>query len=344
MEKQKLTIFFLILTLAFTGCKTVVEEKKEDSIKVMVTQAQEFSYNQRITASGRITSKDEMRLSFKTGGIISSILVNEGDVVKKGQTLATLNLSEINAMLQQAKLGYEKANRDYQRALSLYNDSVATLEQLQNAKTALDYAKANVDVASFNLSYSTIAAPEDGTILKKLASENEIIAQGHPVFLFGKKSQNWLLKVNVTDKDAVLINHNDSVDITLDAHPKAILKGVVTERGKFADPYTGTFEIGISLNPQGLTLVSGLIAKASIQSQSRKEYILIPYNSLLEANGKEGQVYRISNNKIERVSFPVERIIDEGILTRWNGIKVGDSLITQGARYVKPGDLFRVVH
>ena len=82
MEKQKLTIFFLILTLAFTGCKTVVEEKKEDSIKVMVTQAQEFSYNQRITASGRITSKDEMRLSFKTGGIISSILVNEGDVVK----------------------------------------------------------------------------------------------------------------------------------------------------------------------------------------------------------------------------------------------------------------------
>ena len=40
----------------------------------------------------------------------------------------------------------------------------------------------------------------------------------------------------------------------------------------------------------------------------------------------------------------MERIIDEGILTRWDGIKVGDSLITQGARYVKPGDLFRVVH
>jgi RND family efflux transporter MFP subunit len=343
MGKLNSVMLILLSLLIMGGCKTEMPEKKEEPAKIMVDKVETYRFNQRVTASGRITSKDEMRLSFKTGGIIHSVHVNDGEFVKKGQTLASLNLSEINAMQQQAKLAHEKAQRDYQRALNLYNDSVATLEQLQNAKTALDYAKANVDVANFNANLSTIVAPEDGTILKKLASENEIIGQGYPVFLFGKHSQSWLLKVNVADREAVLVEIGDSVDIALDAYPKVILKGVVTETGKYADPYTGTFEIGIKIYPKGVVLASGLIAKASISTQSRQEYILIPFNSLVVANNREGQVYKIENGRIVKVIFPVEKIIDEGILTQSNGLKVGDSLISQGVRYVKPGDPYQVV-
>jgi RND family efflux transporter MFP subunit len=343
MEKIRILWLPLLTTLIMGGCKTEIAVKKDEPVRIMVSQVEPFSINQRVIASGRISSKDEIKLSFKTGGIINNILVNEGDFVKKGQTLATLNLSEINAVLQQAKLGYEKAMRDYERALNLYNDSVATLEQMQNAKTALDYAKANVDVANFNFAHSTIVAPEDGTILKKLVSENEIIAQGYPVFLFGKHSQSWLLRVNVSDKEAVLVERGDSVEITLDTYPKALLKGVVTETGKFADPYMGTFEIGIKIYPKTLTLMSGLIARAGIKTQIVSNYILIPYNALIEANDREGQVYKIVNNEITKVIFPVERIIDEGILTQSNGIEVGDSIVTHGIRDVKPGKLFQIV-
>ena len=339
----KIVMLMLLSLLIIGGCKTEIHEKKEEPVKIMVNQVESYCYFHSVSASGRISSKDEIKLSFKTGGVINSINVKDGDFVKKGQTLASLNLSEINAMQQQTKLAHEKALRDYERALILYNDSVATLEQLQNAKTALDYAKASVEIANFNATHSTIVAPEDGTILKKLASENEIIAQGYPVFLFGKHSQNWLLKVSVTDKEAVLIDLGDSVDITLDAYPKAILKGMITETGKFADPYMGTFEIGIKINPKEVVLVSGLIAKAKIKTQTRQGYILIPFNSLVEANNREGQVYKIEEGRIVKVTFPVEKIIDEGILTLSNGIKEGDSLISQGVRYVKPGDAYQIV-
>jgi RND family efflux transporter MFP subunit len=344
MGKLNTVKLFLLSLLIVGGCKTEMPEKKEEPAKIMIEKAENYSFNHRVNASGRISLQDEMRLSFKTGGIIHSIHVNDGEFVKKGQTLASLDLSEINAIQQQAKLIHEKALRDYERALNLYNDSVATLEQLQNAKTALDYAKANVDVANFNAILSTIVAPEDGTILKKLVSENEIIAQGYPVFLFGKHSQSWLLKVNVTDREAILIEQGDSVDITLDAYPKTTLKGAVIETGKFADPYTGTFEINIRINPKGIKLVSGLIAKASIATQSRQDFILIPFNSLIEANNREGQVYKIENGRIVKVIFSVEKIIDEGILTQSNGLKVGDSLISQGVRYVKPGEPYQIVH
>ncbi|MGY0039503.1 biotin/lipoyl-binding protein [Pedobacter sp. NJ-S-72] len=82
------------------------------------------SSNATIAVSGQFTTDDEVLLSFKTGGIINSLLVKEGDAVKKGQLLATLNLTEINAQVQQTQLSYEKAKRDYQRTKNLYSDSV----------------------------------------------------------------------------------------------------------------------------------------------------------------------------------------------------------------------------
>ena len=107
---------------------------------------------------GKLASKEELKLSFKTGGIISEIFVDEGQTVKKGQVLAKLNLSEIQAQVNQAILGLDKAERDYRRANNLYKDSVVTLEQLQNTTTALDIAKSNVKIAEFNLQFSTIKA------------------------------------------------------------------------------------------------------------------------------------------------------------------------------------------
>ena len=63
-----------------------------------------------------------MKLSFKTGGIVCKIFVREGDKVRKGDLLASLNLLEINANAEQAKIGYDKALRDYNRAENLLKE------------------------------------------------------------------------------------------------------------------------------------------------------------------------------------------------------------------------------
>ena len=99
--------------------------------------------------------------------------------------LASLDLSEIEAKLASAKNGFSKANRDYQRVKNLYEDNVATLEQLQNTKTAYEVAEANLKIAKFNFTHSKIIAPENGKILKKIGNEGELTAPGAPMFLFG---------------------------------------------------------------------------------------------------------------------------------------------------------------
>ena len=102
--------------------------------------------------------------------------------------MATLKSAEIAAQVQQVELAVEKAQRDYQRADNLYKDSVATLEQLQNAKTGVDIAKQNLQQVAFNQQYSRIYAPADGFIVKKTANEGELASSGSPVLFMNAVS------------------------------------------------------------------------------------------------------------------------------------------------------------
>ena len=153
----------------------------EEAIPVKLAPVQNLEKLNSITATGLLTTENEARYSFKIGGVIDHINVDEGQFFKKGRLLATLKITEIESQLAQANLGYEKAKRDFTRVSNLYNDSVATLEQLQNAKTGLDIARKTIDAIAFNKKYAYIYANSDGFVTKKIANEGEVISGGMPV-------------------------------------------------------------------------------------------------------------------------------------------------------------------
>src|SRR3989339_2236405 len=140
MKKLFLIISFfgIMVSFSLTGCKKEETAATEDIIPVKVVELKKENVRRVITSSGQFSTDDETFLSFKTGGIIKTIFVKEGDAVKRGQLLAALELTEISAGVSQANAGYEKALRDYKRVDNLYKDSVATLAQLQDAKTGLE--------------------------------------------------------------------------------------------------------------------------------------------------------------------------------------------------------------
>ncbi|MDX1702517.1 MAG: biotin/lipoyl-binding protein, partial [Melioribacteraceae bacterium] len=156
-----------ILILVVLNCSD--EESKVDSektIPVTLVEIEESPISIPIIASGKVQAQKEIKLAFKTGGVIENLYANEGDQIKKGELLANINLQEINAQVIQAESAFKKAERDYARIEALYKDSVVTLEGYQNTKTALDVAEANLNIARFNQDYSTIVAPTNGRIYK----------------------------------------------------------------------------------------------------------------------------------------------------------------------------------
>lgn len=340
--KKTNPILYLILLL-FWGChhaETSLPEKKLQRVTVISVSSQ--ATGEPIHTSGKLSSKTEVKLSFKTGGIIDKLGVNEGQSVNKGALLASLNLAEIKARKQQAEQGCDKALRDYQRVENLYRDSVATLEHLQDARTALEVARTNVDIAEFNLKYSTIEAPSNGKILLKLSEENEIVSAGQPVLLFGSTEDDWVVKANLTDRDIVHVNLGDPARIYFDPYPGMAFPGRVTQVGKSADPYTGTYEVELTVNPQSVELASGFIAKADILPPRADSCLMLPIDVLVEAEGHQGKLFVVKDSTAFLRTVAIREIAGNVCIT--GGLDPGEQVVLEGAGYLNDGEKVIIVH
>lgn len=334
----------LVLVLLTNTCHNNDPVKITDdlTVKIKTVYANKIKTSFPIYCSGILSSKTEIKLSFKTGGIIYQVYVDEGMSVKKNQMLAELNSSEIEAMVDQARLGYEKAQRDLGRAENLYADSVATLEQLQNAQTAVSLSKSQLKIAEFNREHSIIKAPANGQILKKLGEKNETIAAGYPLFLFSSSESDWVFRTSLADVDIVKTEINDKAFIEFDAFPDETFKASVTEIAKAADPYTGTYELEIRLQTKNPSFVSGLIGKASIFPNLKDEYLALPLKVLHDAEGMTGFVFLVNDSSYEKKQIDVMKITDSLIYFK-GSIDLSDQIITEGAEYLRAGVELEIV-
>jgi len=335
--KWKILLTLLMLCSAF-ACR---QKKIEATTEIARVKVARISFEKTIfpiRSSGLVVSAREVKLSFKTGGIIESIYVNEGATVKKGYLLAALDLSEIKAQVTQTVNGYNKALRDYNRSKNLFADSVATLEQLQNAETAMNIAKANMEIANFNMNHSKIFAPDNGVILKQIVESNEIIAPGYPVFLFGITGKQWKIKTGLSDRDFIRITVGDTAKVTLDAYPGINLNAVVSQLGESANPLTGTYEVELDLIPANIRLASGFIANLEIFPSHAEAYYRLPIEAVVGAEGQTGYIYTITDSSTaKKIKINIAGFIGSMITvsSELGNIK---EVVTDGASYLTDGE------
>ncbi len=342
MNRIVISLSFAALILSMAACKNEAPAtREEDPIKVRTITTEEKSFSIPVKATGTLASETQSNLSFMTGGIIKDVRVDEGQEVKKGELLAELDMTEINSRLQQSRLGLEKANRDYSRVENLYQDSVVTLEQYQDARTALKLAETNYEIASFNKKHSQIVAPANGKILKKLMGVNEIVAPGHPLFAFASTDSEWVLRVSLSDRDIVSLNRGDKSEVTFDAYPGQSFEGIVDEIANAASLMSGTYEVEIRLKEKPEKLVSGLVGKAMIYPEE-KSYLVLPPDAIFEAKGLNAFVFKLENDRVNRIPVQILSITDRGIIIS-NGISPGDRVVTDGNSYLNDGEKVTVV-
>ncbi|MFC2089552.1 efflux RND transporter periplasmic adaptor subunit [Bacteroidota bacterium] len=341
---MKWTLPILIISVTLSSCASSEEkpENKERVINVKVAHPERMVIKEAISASGVLDTRQQMKLSFKTGGIIQSVAVREGQNVQSGDVLANLDLSEVNAGVQQAGIAFDKASRDLERAENLFQDSVATLEMLQNARSALEMAVSQKQVAEFNLEHSVIKAPSNGKIQKILAENNEIIGPGYPVLLFASTENEWIVRISLTDKDIVKLRLGDSAFVVMDAFPDRKFPGTVWELGAIADPVTGTYEAALRLDTMLAEFRAGYISHASINTNKRIEGWWLPFEAVLDISDNRAYVFVADSTSARKKVVKTGPLVNEGILIL-DGLDWEDPVITVGANYLTDGGRIRLV-
>lgn len=345
---KRIITLLLPATLLFSACKheqPVTTKVADDKVPVKLLQLQPEGGMSSISVSGQFTTDDEVNLSFKTGGVVDHIYVKEGDAVKAGQLLAVLKLTEIDAQVQQATIAVEKARRDNARTTNLYKDSVATLEQLQNSKTALDLALQQLDAAKFNRSYSEIRAPKNGFILHKMASEGQVISSGTNVFQTnGAGSAAWLLRVGVSDRQWAAIQLGNKAAIHTDAGD---MEGTVSRRSEGVDPATGLFTVDIKLaDSRSAALASGMFGRAvitTVKKAATQNVWAIPYEALLDADGSMGYVFVANDDStVSKVKVSIAGMEKDKVIIS-DGLQDSKAIVISGSAYLNDKSSIRVI-
>lgn len=342
------TISLLIISvfLAFTSCSenesretaSVPAAKPSDVFYVRTAPVAMSSLDDVIHVTGIVQSDTEAKPSFKTGGVIARTYVKEGDLVRKGQLLAQLDMTEIEAQATQAKFAVEKAIRDRQRVENLYRDSIATLEQYQNAGTAVDMAKKTLQIAEFNVAYSQIHSPIEGKVITQLMEEGEITGPGVPVYyIMGVQQSDWKLVAGLTDKNWGRIKKGEKAKITLDAYPGWTIDSEVRRLSDVANPLSGTLDVELNIPSRDKRIAAGMLAHIEIIPSVKAEYIIIPVEALVSSNGRTGVVYVPKDGVAEKRIVKIQQFEGERVAIQ-SGLEGATEVITAGSGFLEDGD------
>jgi multidrug efflux system membrane fusion protein len=343
---RMLIVAAISFALVKCGAKATGKEKQTDEAIIVKTQpVQTVSWSPTLNYSGLLASSAEAKLSFKIGGIIAKIYVKEGDHVSKGQLLATLDLTEINAQVQQSEQNADKAKRDAGRIKNLYRDTVATLEQLQNSNTQVSLAEQGLRIASFNRKYAQIYATDNGTILKKFMNEGELASPGTAVFyLASTQSTDWVIRFGVSDKDWAVLKKGDRAKVHIDAYPEEAFTGMISKIADGADAANGTYEVEIRVLPGTHKFAPGLFGTIELTPGATQTVAMIPIEALTEGDGKKGFIYHVNADQKTVSKTPVViAFLEKDRIAIRSGLEHISAVVTDGSGYLTPNAQVKVV-
>ena len=348
MIRQLLYIAFL--TLSVVACKQNYEEILTSSLvqkKYVPVRIQEITQTSEripIYGMGRLSTDTETKLSFKIGGYISDLKFKEGDYVKKGRVMATVQTTEIDAQVLKAQRAVDKAERDLARIKKMYADSVATLENVEDLTTLVEVSKADLDIAKYNQSYAKIIAPMSGRVLRKISSKNELIAPGQPVYIIASaKSGTYVMSLFLSDKDIGLVKYGTEAKVTFDAFPGEEFSAQVSQIGESADPRTGAFEVELQLSPSKNRLRNGLIGKVELLPKQEDSFLKIPIGAVAEGSGDQIKVFVPiqADTLAKSLDLEVVRFTDDFVWAKEQDEEI-TKIITAGSAYLKDGQAIQI--
>lgn len=320
---------------------------------------------QAVTAFGTVQPMETVQISAKVMARITSILAQEGDRVRAGDTLVTLDrqdaalqqsqayyqANQAAAQEKQAKAVFDQAEINLKRTKQLYESGAAPKADLDAAQTAYDTAKAAYEtakaaygaaqagygLAGVNVGYSTITAPFAGLVVKKLVDTGNMASPGMPLLTLEKTP--YRLEVNLDESLTPKITKGMKVRVFIDSLRKK-LEGVVDEILPTVDVATRTFTVKIAL-PRDPGLRSGMFGSASF-NVGKVYKILVPAAAIIHWSQFTG-VFTLDDNSVAHLRFVRlgETFGDQ--VEVLSGLKSGDIILTEGLDRVKDGYRVEVV-
>jgi len=309
---------------------------------VNVESLKKAPFEHYIEVQGRIDGNENIGVSPRTPGVVTRILVKEGDRVKKGQILAELDAEVLKQTKKELQAQLDYATDLYNRQKALWDQKIGSEVQYLSAKNGKESLENKINTLEDQILMSNITAPIDGTIeeipikVGQMASS----ASPQPAFRIVNFSKAKAL-ADVGEAYSAKVSTGDQVKVFL-PDVKVEQTQSITFASKYINPTNRTFQIEVDLPPSDIIYRANMIAILRIKDYANPSTIAIPQN-YIQTSRDEGQfvfVAAVENGrKVARKRTVVPFISYNGLTEVVTGLNEGDLIITAGYKDLYDGQV-----
>lgn len=269
--------------------------KRENKINIQTVKATRGTVINTVTATGTIQAIKTVNVGTQVSGVIDKIYVDFNSHVKKGQILAELDKTPLEASLENAKasldnataqLTYQKSNYDrikalYDKKLVAQADYDLALYNFSTAEANLKIAQSGYDKAKINLDYATIYSPIDGVVLERAVDEGQTVAASFntpTLFIIANDLTQMQVEADIDEADIGQVKNGQEVTFNVDAYPDQNFEGKVTQIR--LQPVTTsnvvTYTVIVYAPNPGEKLMPGMTANITVDVQEADNVITVP--------------------------------------------------------------------
>lgn len=343
-----------VTAICLTGCESptgpntvpdppVVEgaPAAQAPVDVRLERPTPFPENHNAAFIGRVEAGEEVPLGFLSAGVVQELRVDVGDRVSKGQVLAWLESTDLDAAETAARQQVVHASSHLRRLEELYGDRYVSLAELESARTNAAVAQQELRRTKHALRYAQIVAPSNGTVLARHVRAGEVVAAGQDVLRVSGVHRAWLVRAEVPDRVISSIGVGQEASILIDGTPDAALGGRISRIAGAANASSGNLMLEVEILQPTEVLRSGMIARVQFQPSAGTTPLLsVPLGALLDVEGKDGFVF------VERLGRAHRQKVTIGALANGraevvSGLKADANVVVAGASYVVEGNQVR---
>lgn len=317
--------FIVLATIAFWSLRPV---------PVQTATAGYGSAALLVYASGQVMPDEKINLRSKTIARIVQFHVEEGQPIKKGDLLVSLESDEASAQLKAARAELDQIasdtdykRREYERIQKLFQQQAVSLREhdnalsiLRSAENLLNRARANLQAFQARNADLFLNSPFDGLVLEKLLDKGATVSNTDNILALAT-AESMTIEGKVDELDADRVRIGQKVLFTLDSLPGRTYEGTIRTLAPRIDYTTKSFKIKVDL-PANIPVRPGMSAELNILVKENQNALLIPVNSLIDGSS----VWIVKDNKSYKKSVKTG-LRDSRKVEILEGLNAGDTVI-----------------
>jgi len=329
---------------------SAIDSKKDNANSPLVTafKVNNTEFRHFVELQGDVTTKQNVLVYPEAAGMLVEVLVDEGQRVKKGQLLAKIDDGGLSNQLIQMETQLALAKTTYERQKRLWDQKVGSEMQYLQAKASYESQKNAVEQMKGQLDKFKVRAPFNGILDDVIKEQGTVVSPGPGSEIFRVVNlSNMYIEVLVPESYLTSVEAGKVAKVHFPILNETI-DSKVSETGNYINPDNRSFNVRVPVPNKSGKIKPNLTAKVMINDYYNEKAILIPQSVISENASGQQYVYVVDDIHEDQTATVKRTIIEtgktqEGKVEVTSGISTGASIILEGARSVKDGQLVKIL-